>query len=269
METLLVILSSIAFFAFLLPHAYRKYCAILGWTSIIAVLFLQVPYYLSENNFLYPSLALLSVPFLAITARLLLRENAAVFQLSRAAAVAFLIYAPFAFFGPLGDALIDLVIGQLMWVLELIGYPAMLVSERMIASNGFRVEIILACTGIQSMAIMLGVAAAVPTTLRQKVLALLIIVPVIYLLNLARNVFVILAYTGQWFPYLPEFASNGEYGFESFFWAHNVICELLALVALIAIAYGLFLIIPRLGSFADDLLCLYRDELKRVAGRGR
>lgn len=269
METLLVTLSGIAFLAFLLPHAYRKYCAILGWTSIIAVLFLQIPYYASENNFLYPSLALLSVPFLAVTARLLLRENAAVFQLTRAAAVAFLIYAPFAFYAPLGDALIDLVIGQLMWLLGLIGYPAELVAGRMIAHDGFRVEIILACTGIQSIAIMLGVAAAVPTDLRQKVLALLIVVPVIYLLNLGRNVFVILAYTGQWFPYLPEIASNGEYGFESFFWAHNVICELLALVALIAIAYGLFLIIPGLGAFADDLFTLYRGELRRVAGRGR
>ena len=156
-----------------------------------------------------------------------------------------------------------------MWLLGLIGYPAELVAGRMIAHDGFRVEIILACTGIQSIAIMLGVAAAVPTDLRQKVLALLIVVPVIYLLNLGRNVFVILAYTGQWFPYLPEIASNGEYGFESFFWAHNVICELLALVALIAIAYGLFLIIPGLGAFADDLFTLYRGELRRVAGRGR
>mgnify|MGYP000428854153 CR=1 FL=1 len=269
MEALLVIISCVAFFAFLLPHAYRKYCAMLGWTSIIAVLFLQIPSFLSENNFFYPSIALLSVPFLAITARLLWQENEAVFQLSRAAAVAFLVYAPFGFFEPLGNALIGLVVGQLMSVFDLIGYPAVLDADHIIASNGFRVEIILACTGIQSIAIMLGVAAAVPTTTRQKVLALLVVVPVIYLLNLGRNVFVILAYTGQWFPYLPEIASNGEYGFESFFWAHNVICELLALVALIAIAYGLFLLIPRLGSLADDLFSLYRAELMRVAGRGR
>ncbi|HDR73179.1 MAG TPA: archaeosortase A, partial [Methanoculleus sp.] len=100
MEALLVIISCVAFFAFLLPHAYRKYCAMLGWTSIIAVLFLQIPSFLSENNFFYPSIALLSVPFLAITARLLWQENEAVFQLSRAAAVAFLVYAPFGFFEP-------------------------------------------------------------------------------------------------------------------------------------------------------------------------
>ena len=74
------------------------------------------------------------------------------------------------------------------------------------------VEIILACTGIQSIAIMLGVAAAVPTTLREKACAFLLVAPTIYILNLFRNVFVIMAYTGQWFPYFPDIAGNGEIG---------------------------------------------------------
>ena len=94
-----------------------------------------------------------------------------------------------------------------------------------ISRNGFRVEIILACTGIQSIAILLGVSAAVPTTFRQKVAAFVIVAPTIYFLNLLRNVFVIMAYTQQWFPYYPDIAGNGELGYESFFWAHNVIAE--------------------------------------------
>ena len=60
----------------------------------------------------------------------------------------------------------------------------------------------------------------------------------------------IIAYTEQWFPYLPEIAGNGETGYESFFWAHNVIAEGLALVLLIGIAYGLFRINPGLAEFA-------------------
>jgi archaeosortase A (PGF-CTERM-specific) len=138
-----------------------------------------------------------------------------------------------------------------------------------IARNSFRVEIILGCTGIQSIAIMLGVAAAVPTTIKQKCYALLIIVPTIYILNLLRNAFVIIAYTNQMFPYYPEIASNGELGYESFFWAHNVIAELLALVCLVMIAYGLFTLIPKLGSFADDLYQLYYGEIKRAFCKGK
>jgi archaeosortase A (PGF-CTERM-specific) len=185
-----------------------------------------------------------------------------------------LIYFPFAIddytqINGLGTLLINMVVSQVVWLLHLFNYPVSLESWNIIAQHGFRVEIILACTGIQSIAIMLGVAAAVPTTLRQKVYAFLLVAPTIYILNLFRNVFVIMAYTSQWFPYWPDIAGNGEVGYESFFWAHNVIAELLALVILIIIAYSLFTLIPRLGTFADDLYQLYYGELIRGFGRDK
>jgi archaeosortase A (PGF-CTERM-specific) len=190
-------------------------------------------------------------------------------QLSRAAAVAFLIYAPFEYIPALGDWLISAVVGQIVWILDALNYTITLPEWEIISRNSFRVEIILACTGIQSIAIMLGVAAAVPTTIRQKILAFLIIAPTIYILNLLRNVFVIIAYTEQWFPYYPSIASNGEFGYESFFWAHNVIAELLALIFLVIIAYGLFSLIPNLGKFADELYHLYSGEIRKAFGKGK
>ncbi len=265
----LVLISFIGFLAFLIPGRHSKYAAIIGWTTIILFLFAELPYYFSQNNFLYPLMAALSLPFLVITAQHLLQEDERVMNLSRAAAVAFIIYAPFEYIPALGNGLIDIVVGQIVWILDLLNFPVTLDAWNIIMHEGFRVEIILGCTGIQSIAIMLGVAAAVPTTLRQKILAFLVIAPTIYILNLLRNVFVIMAYTEQWFPYWPEIASNGEFGYESFFWAHNVIAELLALVCLVLIAYGLFIIIPRLGSFADDLYQLYSGEVMRAFGRGK
>jgi archaeosortase A (PGF-CTERM-specific) len=227
-----------------------------------------VPYYLSINNYLYPTLAVLSVPFLVITAKYLVAGDLRVEQLSRAAAVAFLIYAPFAY-TPLGDWLIAVVIGQTLWLVNLLGYDAILAAWNMVIRNGFRVEIILACTGIQAIAIMLGVAAAVPTTTRQKILAFLLIVPTISVLNLIRNTAVIIAYTEQWFPYLPGIAGNGEYGYESFFWAHNVIAELLALLLLVVIASALFRLIPGLADLAAGLYELYSGEIRKVFHRDR
>ncbi len=264
----LVLISCIAFLAFLIPNTiFRKYFAIVGWVSIAGYLFSELPYYFSINNFMYPTIALLSIPFLYVTIRSLLREDPQVLQLSMAAAVAFLIYAPFAFITPLGDWLIGAVVAQTSWVLGLAGYPASHVTWNILTRNGFQTEIILACTGIQSIAIMLGVAGAVKTTLWQKALAFLLVFPTIYILNIFRNAFVISAYSGQWFPYLPEIAGNGEFGYESFFWAHNVMCELGALLLLVAIAYGLFIIIPGLGVFADDLFKLYRGELAGLVQR--
>jgi archaeosortase A (PGF-CTERM-specific) len=268
MKEYLVLVSCIFFIAFLLPGRYKKYFAVLGWTGMVLFLFTEIPYYLSINNFLYPLMAVISVPFLAITAKNLLKENRLVMQLTNAAAVAFLIYAPFAF-TPLGDWLIAVTVGQVFWLLNTLGYQTDLYAWNMVIRNGFRVEIILACTGIQAIAIMLGVAAAVKTTLRQKTYAFLLVVPTIYVLNLIRNTAVIIAYTDQWFPWFPEIAGNGEYGYESFFWVHNVFAELLALVLLIAIAYGLFRIIPDLAEFAISLFDLYRDEIRRIAGKDK
>jgi archaeosortase A (PGF-CTERM-specific) len=270
----LVLISCLGFLAFLIPGRHRNYAAIIGWIFIVLFLFATLPEYFSENNFLYPLMAILSVPFLYITVKHLLADDIRVHYLTRAAAIAFLIYFPFAIddytqISGLGTLLINMVVSQVVWLLHLFNYPVSLESWNIIAQHGFRVEIILACTGIQSIAIMLGVAAAVPTTLRQKVYAFLLVAPTIYILNLFRNVFVIMAYTSQWFPYYPDIAGNGEVGYESFFWAHNVIAELLALVILIIIAYSLFTLIPRLGTFADELYQLYYGELVRGFGRDR
>ena len=268
----LVLISCIGFLASLIPGRHRSYAAIVGWIFIVVFLFAALPEYFSENNFLYPLMAVLSVPFLFITVKYLLSNDTRVLHLSRAAAVAFLIYAPFAYLPAAGTWLISNVVSEIVWLLQLLNYPVSLDTWNIIAQNGFRVEIILACTGMQSIAIMLGVAAAVPTTFRQKVFAFILVAPTIYILNLFRNVFVIMAYTGQWFPYWSDIAGNGEFGYESLFWAHNVIAELLALVALILIAYGLFVLIPQLGSFADDLYQLYYGEIvrdfDRSGGRG-
>jgi archaeosortase A len=265
----LVLLSCLGFLAFLVPGRHRKYAAIVGWVFIVLFLFANLDFYFRENNFLYPLMAALSVPFLVITARHLLLEDERVLNLSRAAAVAFIIYAPFEYIPWLGNWLIGIVVGQIVWLLDILHFNVSLADWNIISRNNFRVEIILGCTGIQSIAIMLGVAAAVPTTLRQKIIAFLIIAPTIYFLNLLRNVFVIMAYTEQWFPYYPDIAGNGELGYESFFWAHNVIAELLALVCLVLIALGLFSIIPKLGDFADDLYRLYAGEIRKAFGKGK
>jgi archaeosortase A (PGF-CTERM-specific) len=286
----LLLASCFGFLAFLIPGRHRNYAAITGWIFIVLSLFYELPAYFSENNFLYPAMAVLSVPFLYITIKYLLRGDSRVLHLTRAAAVACLIYFPFAFdeyahIDGLGHWLINVVVNQILFLLNVMGYTVSIgcmdpVTDQVLNSincgsqmlnvitgNGMSVEIILGCTGIQSIAIMLGVAAAVPTTVRQKLYAFLLVTPTIYILNLLRNVFVILAYTGQWFPYWPELAGNGQFGYESFFWAHNVIAEMLALVVLILIAYALFLLIPKLGVFADELYHLYYGEMCKGFGR--
>ncbi|ACL17390.1 archaeosortase A [Methanosphaerula palustris] len=263
----LVLASAISFLLFLIPGPHQRYAGIAGWTGMVAFLFTQLPDFFAENNFVYPLMTICSVPFLVITARQIWNKREPVMHLTRGAAIAFVIYAPFEYIRPVGNWLIGHVVDEVSAILLYLQFPFTMFDWNIFINQGFRVEIILACTGIQSIAIMLGVAWAVKSTWTQKGLAFLLIAPVIYILNLLRNVFVIMAYTEQWFPYLPVIASNGEFGYESFFWAHNVICELLALGVLIVIAFALFKLIPALGVLADDLFKIYWGEIRRVRGK--
>ncbi|PKG31389.1 MAG: archaeosortase A, partial [Methanoregula sp.] len=79
----------------------------------------------------------------------------------------------------------------------------------------------------------------------------------------------IIAWSDQWFAYLPDPKGTTEFGagYASFFWAHNVFAEVLSLVVLIVIAVGLFRIIPGLADFARDLVNLYRREVWALMGK--
>jgi archaeosortase A (PGF-CTERM-specific) len=264
-SSVLLLLSFLSFLAFLLVPSHRRLTGIAGWVGIVAFLYSQLWHLITvENNFMYPLFAVLSIPFLLVTVRRIREEDLRVLQLTTAAAVAFAIYAPFQYIQPLGDLLISLLVQEILWVIGLFHGTVTVLDWNLIARNGLRIEIILACTGIQSIAIMLGVVGGVRTTIREKGIAFLLIAPTIYILNVFRNVFVIFAYTDQWFPYLPQIAGNGEYGYESFFWAHNVLSEIGALVFLIVIAYALFTFIPQLGTWAEGLVTVYLAEFRRM-----
>lgn len=271
MEPLLIYIAAVAFIAFIIVRPpYGLYFAAAGWISIVLSIIVDLPHYIFvENNFMYPVLGILGIPFLAITIPELIKGNKLIKYLSRGAAIAFLIYIPFGFYQPAGDWLIAVVTSQVAFILDLFSFKAAQIAWNMIENNGFRVEIILACTGIQSIAIMLGLAYCAPSDTKGKILSFLLIVPTIYFLNLLRNVFVIMAYTGQWFQVFPEIASNGETGYESFFWAHNVMAEVGALIFLVFLALALFKVNPRLGEFAEGIVSLYTEKILKFTGSYR
>lgn len=269
MQEIFVLISFIAFFLFLFPTGYRKYFAVVGWISIIGVLFAKFPDYIIANNFMYPVAAFLGIPFLIILIPKLLQENEFSIILTRMAGIAYVIFAPFMLIPFLADWLIAVNVDLLSWVFTSIGFPYELVDWNMFRADVYRVEIILACTGIQGMAIMLGVAWAIPSSVKQKVLSFLVVVPVIFILNIARNTFIIMAYGSQWFPYFPEIASNGQPGYESFFWAHNFVAELGALFAFIGVAYMLYRINPLLGEKMAGIVDMFIREIRGWFGKDR
>ena len=267
MSDVLVLAAFISFLVFFAAGRYRKYAAIAGWTCIVLNLWSEIPAFLREDNFLYPALALLSLPFLVITAERLFWEDEIVLRLSRTAAIATLIYVPFSLVPLLHDGLISVVVTLAFSLITALGHHPHLVAWDVIAENVFANQIILGCTGIMAVAMMLGIVFGEKAlTSRQAVFSFLLVVPVIFLLNVLRVAVVFIAVSDIWFSSFPDPTGTGD---ANFFWAHNVIAEGLAVLFLLSLVWALVRIVPRLGVFARALAGVYRDRVRRLVAPAR
>lgn len=181
------------------------------------------------------------------------KKVAAFFDLTRLVAVICIVYMPFKLISFLNHMLIDSVASQTVFLLNTFGYDAVQIAYDQIAYNGISVSVILACTAIESLAFFTGlVLTARRSPPKRRTLAFLVTVPVIYLLNLARNVFVIVSYGDIWF------------GPNSFEIGHHYIAKAASGIALIVLAYAVLKLLPELMDLVLDLWTLVTDELRLI-----
>ncbi len=176
-------------------------------------------------------------------------------MLTSASSLGALVYFPFANFSSLNTWIIGNVTSQVVWVLQYFEIPAYLKAWNMISLNGYTVEIILACTAIESIALFMGLIAAARAPLNRLIMAFIVSVPVIYVLNLIRDIFVVVAYGEQWF------------GADSFIIAHNYIAKAGSGIALFIISYAVLKILPELLGMIDGLWSILSEELKYLLHR--
>ena len=180
-------------------------------------------------------------------------------MLTSASALGALVYFPFANFPSLNTWIIGGVASQVTWILQYFKIPAYLKAWNLITLNGYTVEIILACTAIESIALFIGLICAVRAPLNRLAAAFIVSVPVIYVLNLIRDIFVVVAYGEQWF------------GADSFVIAHNYIAKAGSGIALFIISYAVLRILPELLGLIDGLWVILSKELRsilRISGEG-
>ena len=261
MSDILVLGAFVSFVLFLTLRQQRTYAAIAGWSCMVLNLITNVPAYLSENNILYPAIALLSLPFLAVTVEQLLKDDPVILQLSRTAAAATLFFVPFALVPSLRDALISTVVNQVFFLITAFGHHPQLLAWDIIYENGFVNQIVVGCTGLMAIAILLGVVLGVEKlSLRQVLAAVFLVVPTLWVLNLLRVSVVFIAVSNTWFTSFPDPRPSATDGAD-FFWAHNIFAEAVAVAGLLAMVWGLSRIIPGLADFARELVGVYRDAL--------
>ncbi|MWV39942.1 archaeosortase A [Natrialba sp. INN-245] len=231
----------------------------------------MVPYYYYDaQSPLQTVLSLAALPLCVYTGYLLYGGRQSLLLLSKAVAIMGLIYLPAETIPFIRQWLIETTAAQTHAGMELLGHSPG-INE---GANGYysrfdfdpdetvtgrTTYIVLACTGIGSMAIFAGLIAAVKAPLRRKLTGIALAVGIIWLLNLVRNVFIGLASPWGWFQqeWLVSFMTTymgAQPERVSFLVAHNYIAQTLSVVALVAITYLVVRIVPEILEPLEDVL---------------
>lgn len=240
-----------------------------AWALFAVFWLVLVPYYAFDHKSIIEAvLSAAAVPASLYVGYLLLGGRDSLMVLSRGVAVMGLVYLPFTTVEVLAEPLVEETTRQVQWVLNVLGYHPELVTNEAGYLNTFLwvtndhrylTEILLACTGLGSISIFLGLVAAVRAPLDRKLRALAVSVPVIWVLNIGRNVFIAVAQGKQWFADVAPgvvmflFGSSDPH-LVSFLWADRVISQSLAVVALVGILGLVLRQLPELGVVVEDLL---------------
>ncbi len=172
--------------------------------------------------------------------------------LTRLTAIAGLIYFPFAYLAAGGiDFLQAAVAHNTAFLLEVVGMPVERSGTTLIyfgEDSVTNIEIIFACTGIESMAIFTAAIFSSLDAVANKMKAF-ITIPVIYFLNLIRNVFIVYATGNDLFEGVTILGITGSFNI-----AHHVFAKIGSLIALFVLAYFLLITLPKLQDMVVRVL---------------
>ncbi len=295
LEIIFMTAALVLFILFFFPTKIEKYFGIAAWVALVAGLFTMFPELLAEGNFIYPALLLLSLVLIYVVIRRLLKDDAAIKSFTVMGGVFCILYVPFLLIKPLADLLIGTVVTCIRWVFDLIGFEYYTIDlshplashffnyffsidtsnvqfvlngevGQAIHSVGYSDMIILGCTGITAIALLVAVVFVTNTSWIKKVCLAVLVTAVIYIVNIFRNVFVISAYFGQWFPWQEEWlvsmTGTSIPGYACFFWSHNVICECGAFLVIIILAIMLFKAMPGLLGTVKDIVMVFINDIR-------
>lgn len=217
---------------------------------------------------------LVAIPASLYAGFLLARGRDSLFVLSRAIAAMGIVFFPFETIPVLREFLIEAVTHQTELLMGLIGFDPAVVSGAKVpgvthhpyrntfwfVTDGHTITytILIACTGIGSMAIFAGLIAAATAPLSRKLRALAVSIPVIYALNLVRNVFIGIVFGKQKLDVFPNivmalFGSSDPYKV-SYFVADRVIAQSLSVVVLVGITWVVVRVLPEVMVVIEDVL---------------
>jgi len=247
------------------PKKIGNQFSILGWLCLGFFWWIEVEYYILHKDPVNALICAAALPFFGYLAyheylSILWKES---YEPLRWLAAMTVVAGGIYFFVErvplLAGWLIHLVAEQSIWILDIFGVENTLGSinygdgsriyrpgsdpqEVRVAVEGDSwkdplapsVNIVLACTALQSMIIFVGGVICTKAPLHRRFKAFLVTVPPIYILNIVRNAVVI------WLTY------EHVWGDDTFFWAHAVYAKIGSLIALVVLAIAVFHYLPEM-----------------------
>ena len=257
-----------------------------AWVVFGAYWLALVPYFVVEQRSVIEGLgSILAVPLSLYVGYVLARGRDSLFVLSRAVALMGLVYTPVVALDAVRRPLIETVTVHTELLMNLVGFHPEVADGLYIQSrsgetlriaektypyestfafyNGdipITYNIAIACTGIGSMAIFVGLIGAVSAPLRRKLRALAVSIPVIYGLNLVRNVFIGVTFGNQLTHFFPDvvmtlFALEDEY-MVSYIVSDRILAQSASVVALVGITWLVVRELPEVLTIVEDILYL-------------
>jgi archaeosortase A (PGF-CTERM-specific) len=255
------------------------------------------PFFVADESIIRGAGAVLAVPLSLLVAKVLYEGRDTLFTLSRAIPLMGLFYVPFYVSQTIREKLILVVTGHTEWAIQLLGYDPPLVTELSEAASAapdgveynlardiggkelafentfvfftdggatITYTIILACTGIGSMAVIGGLVLAVKAPTRRKARALALALPIIYVLNIVRNVFISLSYGNQYAHFFPDitmtvFALDNPLRV-SYIWADRVMAQSASVIAMVLIFWLVVREVPEVMDPVEEVLYLLTGE---------
>jgi len=265
---------------------YARPVAVGAWVVFGVFWFAMVPYFVVEQRSVIEGLgSVLAVPLSLYVGYILARGRDSLFVLSRAVAIMGVVYLPFVAVDALRRPLIETVTVHTEVLMNLLGFHPEVVSGLTIESrsgetlriaqktypyestfafyNGdipITYNIAIACTGIGSMAIFVGLIGAVSAPIGRKLRAFAVSIPIIYALNLVRNVFIGVTFGNQMTHVLPDvvmalFSLESEY-MVSYIVSDRILAQSGSVVALVVITWLVVRQLPEVLVMVEDVLYL-------------
>ena len=254
---------------------FARTVTVAAWV-LFAVFWLSVVHHFTfiQKSFVEGIGTLVAIPASLYAGLLLSRGRDSLFVLSRAIAAMGLIFFPFETIPFLREFLIETVTRQTAFLMTLLGTDPTVVSGATLPTGDYpdyqstfwfvegeqtiTYTILIACTGVGSMAIFGGLIAAIDAPLSRKLRGLAVSIPVIYGLNLVRNVFIAVSFGTQRFQFFPElvmalFGSEDPYKV-SYFIADRVLAQSLSVVALVGVTWVVVRELPEVMVVVEDVL---------------